>query len=1498
MKDRQKTKKQPDEESKVLRNQLVEPKNRKIKRKPVKKTQQESEETFRALAENANDGIFVTIGEGLQAYANKRASEITGYSVAELIKTTIKDLVHPDELKKIMERYRKRLAGEPIPIQYETIIIRKDGKSIPIELTASKTVWQGQPADLVIIRDISGRKKVEEALRENEERLRMVLESSVDNLYRRNLKTNTYEYMSPAVERISGYSPEEILSMPLESVVSMIHPDDVDTVKRVIRETMTSDKSAYLLEYRFRHKDGQYRWLSDLFTVVRDEQGCPLYFVGSVRDITERKQAEKELHESEERYRAVIESQIDLISRYLPDTTLTFVNDAYCQFYGKTREELIGHSYLPMVAPEFHELVKKETENLAKAPRPLVGDYLNYRHDGKECWIQWVVQCILGEDGRVVELQAVGRDITERKQAEEELRKSEGRFRTLVETMKVGLSTIDENGVITYVNDQLCSMLGCSMDEMVGHPNFDFLDEENRQTLECLFAKRKKGEQDPAPYELTWLRKDGQKVHTIMSPTPFFDRGEHHESCYTGAYAIITDITKLKQADEVLKESEEKYRDLINGMNDTAWVINFEGKFIDANNAAVAVLGYSREELLSMGPSDIDGTLDAEAIKTLIKQMPTDKIQVFETTHTTKDGTVIPVEIKSSLITYQGKRAILSIARDITERKQGEAALEQTRLLLEAVLEQSPVPIVVVSGPDLVVRYKNRAAIDFLGVTDEPTYLGLTLPQVKRRQTWQDLNPDGTPTDLLNLPLARALRGETTRNEEYGVIRKDGTQRWELVSGTPIYSRSGELVAGLVVFPDITERKQAEAERQAHMWFIESMIRVNEALYGTPDLEQMMSDVLAVVLAIYNCDLASLVYPCDPGAASWRAIMEQSRPEYPGAFALGLEVPVDQDFVRTFRTLIASSTPVKFGPGSPHPLPGEIAKLSQVQSQLAMAIYPKGDKPWAFVIHQCSSPRVWTSEEERLLQAIGNRLADGLTTLLAHRSLRESEERFRLAFENANTGVCLVDLEGNLTKVNNKMCEIFGYTKEELEHMTVNNIAHPEDIDKSPAFIQRTLQGETDHGTFEKRYLHKKGHVVTCQVSSSLVRNADGSPLYFISHVHDITERKRAEEEMAFLQEQLRQSQKMEAIGRLAGGIAHDFNNLLTIIKGYSQLSLIELKEDSPLKKNIEHIHEATDRAANLVRQLLAFSRRQILEMKVLNLNAILTNLDNMLRRVIGEDIELIIILAEDLGRVKTDPGWIEQAIMNLVVNSRDAMPSGGKLSIETGNADLDEAYVGGHVGVKPGHYVMLSVSDTGVGMTPEVMERLFEPFFSTKEKDKGTGLGLSTVYGIVKQSDGDIWVYSEPGKGSTFKIYLPRVDEPLEERREKVMADELLRGSETILLVEDEEDVRKLALRVLERPGYKVLTARDGDEALIICEQFKDPIHLMLTDVVMPGMSGHELAKRLKSMHPKMKVLYMSGYTDNAIVLHGVLVEGVNYIQKPFTVDALTKKVREVLEQ
>jgi two-component system cell cycle sensor histidine kinase/response regulator CckA len=778
----------------------------------------------------------------------------------------------------------------------------------------------------------ASRKRAENDWKVREDFLQKVIEQTPNAIWISD-EHGTVIRMNQALRDLLEITDEEIIGeYNVLRDVQVMKQGFLPLVKSVFEEGMTVN---FVIDY-YTGKEKQvklarktHKVLQTVLSAIKNRDGRVVNAICQHRDITERKKAEKELRESEERYRAVIESQIDLISRYLPDTTLTFVNDAYCQFYGKTREELIGHSYLPMVAPEFRELVKKETENLARNPRPLAGEYLNYRHDGKECWIQWVVQCILGEDGRVVELQAVGRDITERKQAEELLQKEREVSLSILENAPYGVALIDKGGQYAYINPEFTTITGYTLQDV--------------------------------PTGKDWSQK--------AFPDP-------------------------------------KYRE-------------------------------------------------------------------------------------------------------------------------------------------------------------------------KMIQVWKE---DRQKAHIMN--------------REFSVTCKDGTVR---------------------------------------------------------------------------------------------------------------EIDIRATFLREGRAVIV---------------------------------------------------------------------------------------------------------------------------------------------------------------------------------------------------LRDITEQKRAEQRMESLQEQLRQSQKMEAIGRLAGGIAHDFNNLLTIIKGYSQLALIELNEDNVLKGNIAHIDTATDRAADLVRQLLAFSRRQILEMKVWDLNNILTNLHNMLRRLIGEDIELVALLAEDLGRVKTDLGWIEQAIMNLVVNARDAMPTGGKLTIETGNADLDEAYVGGRVGVNPGRYVMLSVSDTGVGMTPEVTERLFEPFFSTKHKDKGTGLGLSTVYGIVKQSDGDIWVYSEPGKGSTFKIYLPRVDEPLEEQRGRVLSDELLRGSETILLVEDEEEVRKLAVHVLERQGYKVLATRNGDEALRICEQHREPIHLMLTDVVMPGMNGHEVAKRLESFHPETKVLYMSGYTDDAIVLHGVLVKGVHFIQKPFTVDALTKKVREVLEK
>jgi two-component system cell cycle sensor histidine kinase/response regulator CckA len=516
--------------------------------------------------------------------------------------------------------------------------------------------------------------------------------------------------------------------------------------------------------------------------------------------------------------------------------------------------------------------------------------------------------------------------------------------------------------------------------------------------------------------------------------------------------------------------------------------------------------------------------------------------------------------------------------------------------------------------------------------------------------------------------------------------------------------------------------------------------------------------------------------------------------------------------------------------------------------------------------------------------------------------LRENEKWLATSLKSIGDAVIATDIHGLITFMNPVAENLTGWRQGEATGKLLNEVfkvfaEEPGTLSGDPG--THRVKGGVISGLRNHLVLvAKDGREVPIDECASPIKDSWGKALGAILIFHDMTERRKADQERAALQEQLRQSQRMEAIGQLAGGIAHDFNNLLTIIKGYSQLSRLELKEGGTVRGYIEDIEKATERAANLVRQLLAFSRRQVMEMKIIDLNALARDLDKMLRRIIGEDIELITLLADDLGRLKADLGQIEQVILNLAVNARDAMPQGGKLIIETANVELDEAYARSHIAVIPGCYVMLSVTDTGAGMTPEIKERMFEPFYTTKGKEKGTGLGLSTVYGIVKQTGGNIWVYSEPGRGTTFKIYLPRVDEPLEEVRTRQAAKDIARGGETVLIVEDEMEVRRLAVRILERQGYKVLEASHGDDALQVCKEYEGQIPLLVTDVVLPGMSGRKLAERLRSLHPRMKVLYMSGYTDKAIVHNGELEEGMNFIQKPFSMENLARNVRDVLNQ
>jgi PAS domain S-box-containing protein len=506
----------------------------------------------------------------------------------------------------------------------------------------------------------------------------------------------------------------------------------------------------------------------------------------------------------------------------------------------------------------------------------------------------------------------------------------------------------------------------------------------------------------------------------------------------------------------------------------------------------------------------------------------------------------------------------------------------------------------------------------------------------------------------------------------------------------------------------------------------------------------------------------------------------------------------------------------------------------------------------------------------------------------AEEALRETTQTLRAVVEASPLGIYVFDVAGNVRLWNPAAERIFGWTAAEVIGRALPTI--PEEGQERFRELQgRVLRGE-DLAGLEVRRRRKDGSPIDVSLSTAGLRDREGTIVAVMTVIADVTERRQWEQ-------QLRQSQKMEAIGRLAGGVAHDFNNLLTVITGRSNLALERLAPDHRARGDVDLIARTADRASRLTRQLLAFSRKQILELQVLDLNAVLAGMESLVRPLIGESIEIEMVLDPGLGRAEVDPGQLEQIVLNLAVNARDAMPLGGRLTIETANAELDAGYARQHAEVRPGHYVMLAVSDTGTGMDGETRARVFEPFFTTKGVGEGTGLGLATIYGIVKQSGGHIAVYSEVGHGTSFKIYLPRVETPAGELAVAPAPSVRQARSETVLLVEDAKDLRALAREILEEEGYTVLAAGDPSEALEVTSRHPGPIHLLLTDVVMPGMGGRELASRLTRVRPNMRVLYMSGYTDDSVVRHGVLEREVSFLQKPFTVRGLSQKVREVLE-
>lgn len=903
-----------------------------------------------------------------------------------------------------------------------------------------------------------------------------------------------------------------------------------------------------------------------------------------------------------------------------------------------------------------------------------------------------------------------------------------------------------------------------------------------------------------------------------------------------GSVGIGLDVTARRRAEESMLREKNLTEAMFESLPGVFYLFNTEGKYLRWNKNHESVTGYSGEEIAKMYPLDFLTDEQGPVALEKIKEVFERGQSTLEADFKTKDGTLIPYFFTGKHVTIDGEECLIGMGIDITDRKRAEDENEKLiHLLGERVKE-------------LTMLHKTARILQ-----DDQKSLPELLQEIVELipPAWQ--YPEVTEGRIsfgdLSFETGRFTQSKWSQTAEFLVAGEHGKIEVVYLEECPAEVEGPFLAEERKLIDSLSEIICSALDRmRAHDELRESQRRFSDTLTNL-EMMAVMADTAGDIMFCNDYLLR---------ITGWK------REEVIGQNWYEMFLP-DHEKEKVEKILVRSDPALEIVPHFENEIKTRSGELRVVK---------------------------WTNTTLRDLNgkvtgvaALGN---DVTEREHFERELIKSEERYRSLVENAHDIIYTQDLTGNYTSINKAGEQITGYTREEVLKMDSSQIIAPEFHERSREMVASKLSGDKET-VYELEIIAKNGRRVAIEVNTRLMFQ-DGTPVGIQGIARDVTER-------LYLEDQLRQAQKMEAVGRLAGGIAHDFNNMLTVINGYSDLILRKTDASDPLRPKIQEIRKAGESSASLTHQLLAFSRKQVLQPKVLDLNEVIFSTKKMFQRLIGEDIELTTHLKRGLGNIKADPGQIEQVIMNLAVNARDVMPRGGKLLIETGNVYLDREYVTHQIVARQGDYAELTVTDTGPGMDSGTLQHIFEPFYTTKEMGKGTGLGLATVYGIVKQSGGYISVDSEPGRGTTFKIYLPIIEEGIEDYKPGEVSDAALRGTETVLLVEDEESVRKLTRQVLQSYGYEVLEATGCNEALSICERHNRPVRLLVTDVVMPGMSGPELAAKLLERCSDLDVLYISGYTNDAIVHHGVLDPGINFLQKPFTPEAMARKIREVLD-
>ncbi len=1016
--------------------------------------------------------------------------------------------------------------------------------------------------------------------------------------------------------------------------------------------------------------------------------------------------------------------------------------------------------------------------------------------------------------------------------AQQKLRANEQLLRAVFDGSVDAMLIADEDGRYIDANPAACALFGVEKHQLLGR-RLNELAAPGYMAPPCWDSPPSAG---PSRGELSFLRRDGQQRNLEYSTVANVLPDRH--------LSILRDVTERRKAEVALRETEQRLRTIISNAPIVLFAFDSDGICTLYEGKGVEDLNRTFEDRIGVSAFKTFGSwVGAEAA---IRSALGGEITRWE--GQTRAGfyevILIPVFDASGIVS-----SVTGLGIDIGARRTAESALRSSEARFRAMIEKSEGGITLIDAGRKILYVSpsmdgisGRAAAELMGTS-----------------TFDFVHPDDRGP-LLKVLSDVVEKRSTVANPEFRTLHGDGTIRWVEATATNLLE-DPSIGAIVLNFRDVTGRKLDE------MTLRESQ-RLLEDAQETGHLGSWVSGAR----------------PSDP--ISWSAECarifgrdEKARPN--GEDFLKLVHPDDRA-----RIISMTENAVPDGPAC--------------EAEYRVLL-PTGELRWIHARWAIEGRFRWidgslhTSEDEHGKTYRSRGIVQDITDRKrAEDALRATENRYRRIVENTSEGVWMYDGAGVTTFMSSRMAELLGSTVADAVGRPIFDFMSADVVVEAQNRLARRRSGIAERGELKLR--RRDGTDLWVSVHADPLQDSVGTFEGSLALVTDITEQRRSRDALGRSEEQLRQAQKMEAIGSLAGGVAHDFNNLLSVILSYTDLATADLKPTDPLRADLEEVHKAGLRAAALTRQLLAFSRQQVLQPSVIEMNDVVTGVERMLTRLLGEDIEVSWITSPTAGKVHADAGQIEQVIMNLVVNARDAMPKGGHLTIETANVLIEEGYAGvEHQGLVPGSYVMLAVTDTGTGMSAATQDRVFEPFFTTKDKSKGTGLGLSMVYGIVKQSGGHISVSSELGKGTTFKMYLTRT-ERLAIGQSITAQSASLNGTETILLVEDEDQVRVLMSAILRKHGYKVLEAQNGGEAFLVCEQHDDEIHLLLTDVIMPRMSGQQLVERLAIVRPHMKALYVSGYTDNAILVHGI-DGGAAFLQKPVQPEPLLRKVREVLD-